>query len=72
MRDIVRADPRTLTSGLLTAEQAAAWLNISRAQFYKLGLRKIIVSQRCHRYDIKDLQFYADTHGTIEPLRKTG
>lgn len=70
---IPRTDPRLLSSGLLTDIEAAAWLGVSRSTFYKLDMRSIEVGgKHCIRYDIKDLQAWADANGNIAPMRRTG
>lgn len=63
-------DPRTLTSGLLRAEEAAAWLGVSRAQFYKLKVRQVVLGPQCVRYDVRDLMEFADANGNIDPMRR--
>lgn len=63
---------REIQPGLLTAEQAAAWLNVSRAHFYKLKLRRVVLGPQVIRYDLRDLQAWADANGDVAPMRSTG
>jgi len=63
---------RQVPAGLLTAEEAAQWMCVSRAHFYKLQIRKIVVGPQCVRYDVRDLQSWADAHGNVDPMRKVG
>ena len=55
--------------GLLTAREAARWLRVSLRTLYNLPIRRIKIG-RCTRYDPKDLQLYADLHGSQPPLRR--
>lgn len=57
-------------SGLLTIDEAAAWLHISIRTLAKLPIRRIKIG-RCTRYDPRDLQNYADFHGTVPQLTRT-
>jgi hypothetical protein len=58
-------------TGLLTAKQAAAWLAVSERTLRALQLRKVHVGKRAIRYDVRDLQQYADLNGTRPPMRST-
>lgn len=62
----------TLPQGLLTTRQAAEWMGISERKFVTLGLRQVRIGERSVRYDMRDLQQYADLNGDRPPLRKTG
>lgn len=63
-------DIRNVQGGLLNADEAAAWLKVSKNVLYTLPIRKVKFAKQIVRYDVKDLQFFADTHGDTEPLRK--
>jgi len=55
--------------GLLTPKQAAKWLACSLRTLYNLPIRRVKVG-RLTRYDVRDLQLYADLHGTIDRLER--
>jgi flavin reductase (DIM6/NTAB) family NADH-FMN oxidoreductase RutF len=59
----------TAPMGLLTPKQAAAWLACSLRTLYNLPIRRVKIG-RCTRYDVRDLQLYADLHGTIDRLER--
>jgi hypothetical protein len=61
-----------IQSGLLTTRQAAAWLGVSRTTFLGLGIRQVRFGERIVRYDVRDLQQFADLHGDRQPMRSTG
>jgi hypothetical protein len=62
--------------GLLTTEQAAAWLGVSRAMFFKLQkekpLRRVELTPTTIRYDVRDLRAWADANGNVEPMGRAG
>jgi hypothetical protein len=58
-----------IRSGLLTIREAAAWLGVSVRTFNGLGIRQVRFGQRIVRYDVRDLQQFADLHGDRQPLR---
>ena len=55
---------------LLRAEEAALALGVSRAQFYKLKVRQVVLGPQCVRYDVRDLMEFADANGNIDPMRR--
>ena len=55
--------------GLLTTKQAAALLGVSRSTFLTLGIRQVRFGERIVRYDVRDLQQFADLHGDRQPMR---
>jgi len=59
----------TIQPGLLTTRQAAAWLGVSRSTFLTLGIRQVRFGERIVRYDVRDLQQFADLHGDRQPMR---
>jgi hypothetical protein len=63
------ATPATAPVGLLTPKQAAVWLACSVRTLYNLPIRRVKVG-RLTRYDVRDLQLYADLHGTIDRLER--
>jgi excisionase family DNA binding protein len=71
----VREHPRK-DYGLLTPEQAAEWLGISRAFFFKLvkekPLRRVELTANTIRYDVRDLRAWADANGNVEPMGRAG
>lgn len=60
-----------LQPGLLTTKQAAEWLGISIRTLAGLGIRQVRFGERIVRYDVRDLQQFADLHGDRQPLRGT-
>lgn len=53
----------TLTKpGLLTPRQAAEWLGVSLRTLYNQPIRYVKIG-RLRRYDVADLQAFADLHG---------
>lgn len=60
----------TLPSGLLTPKEAAAWLGVTTRTLFNLDLRVVKVG-RLNRYDVRDLQQYADMHGNRPRLERT-
>ena len=65
-------DTTRTRQGLLTTRQAAAWLGVSRTTFLTLGIRQVRFGERIVRYDVRDLQQFADLHGDRPSLRATG
>lgn len=61
-----------IQQGLLTTRQAAEWLGVSRTTFLALGIRQIRFGERIVRYDVRDLQQFADLHGDRPSMRATG
>jgi hypothetical protein len=61
------SDESPTPTGLLTTEEAARWLRICRRTLYTLAIRRVKIG-RCTRYDVRDLQTYADLHGTMPRL----
>lgn len=57
------------TVGLLTADEAARWMGISVRKFRSLDLRRVQIG-RCVRYDVRDLQLYADLNGNRTPFNR--
>jgi hypothetical protein len=55
--------------GLLTTRQAAAWLGVSVRTLNGLGIRQVRFGERIVRYDVRDLQQFADLHGDRQPMR---
>lgn len=62
----------TIPQGLLTTRQAAEWMGVSPRTFVTLGIRQVRFGQRIVRYDLRDLQQFADLNGDRQPMRKTG
>lgn len=54
---------------LLTIPEAAERLSISRAQFYRLGIRRIRIG-RAVRIDPRDIERFIETHAD-QPQRRT-
>lgn len=61
-----------IPQGLLTTQQAAAWMGVSYRTFVTLGIRQVRFGERLVRYDVRDLQQFADLHGDRPRLEKTG
>ena len=61
-----------IPNGLLTTQQAAEWMGVSVRTFVTLGIRQIRFGERLVRYDVRDLQQFADLHGDRPPMRATG
>ena len=59
----------TIKSGLLSPEQAAEWLGVSRRTIYNLPIRYVKIG-RLRKYDLADLQAYADLNGNREHTLK--
>jgi hypothetical protein len=64
--------PVTIPQGLLTTKQAAEWMRVSIRTFNGLGIRQVRFGERIVRYDVRDLQQYADLHGDRPRLERTG
>jgi len=63
-----QAQQPPLAPGLLTKEEAAAWLRVSPRALAKLPIRRVRISTRVIRYDVKDLQAFADLNGDRDRL----
>lgn len=61
--------PSETPIGLLTPKQAAAWLACSVRTLYNLPIRRVKLG-RLTRYDVRDLQLFADLHGTTDRLTR--
>ena len=57
----------TLAPGLLTTDEAAQWLRVSPRTVKSLPLRRVLIG-RSVRYDVKDLQAFADLNGDRDRL----
>lgn len=55
--------------GLLTIAQAAQWLGVSVRTLNGLGIRQVRFGKAIIRYDVRDLQQFADLHGDRQPMR---
>ena len=56
--------------GLLSPEQAAEWLGVSRRTIYNLPIRYVKIGRR-RKYDVTDLQAYADLNGSRDRLKRS-
>lgn len=61
-------DNSVVTNGLLKSSEAAEWLKISLRTLANLDIRRVKIG-KCVRYDVRDLQLYADLHGDRPPVR---
>jgi len=63
-----QAQQAPLAPGLLTKEEAAAWLRVSPRALAKLPIRRVKIGRKIVRYDVKDLQQFADLNGDRDRL----
>jgi len=70
--DVGEAVARTpaTPSGLLTPREAASWLSVSLRELYVLDLRYVKIG-RSRRYDLRDLQQFADLNGDRPRLERS-
>lgn len=64
-------DNSAVTNGLLKPRDAAEWLKISLRTLANLDIRRVKIG-KCVRYDVRDLQLYADLHGDRPRMRLPG
>jgi len=63
-----QTQPESLAPGLLTKEEAAAWLRVSPRTLATLAIRRVKITSKILRYDVRDLQQFADLHGDRDRL----